>query len=77
MFKMKELMDKLRVHGWTHLFLCPLSVIYSEAMLHFYKNLNMLEDGTMSFEVRGVDLVLDAKLLGEILNVPVDALIHT
>lgn len=38
-------------------------------MLHFYKNFNVQEDGTLSFDVRGMHPVLDAKLLGEILNV--------
>lgn len=28
MFRMKELMEKLEVQRWTHLFLSPLSVIY-------------------------------------------------
>lgn len=32
----------------------------------------MLDDGIVSSKVRGVDLVLDAKLLGEILKVPVE-----
>lgn len=50
----------------------PLTVMYGEAMLYFYKNFKMLDDGTLSYEVRGMDLVLNFKLLGEILNVPVE-----
>lgn len=46
--------------------------MYGEAMLHSYKNFKVLEDGTVSSEVRGVNLVLDVKLLAEILNVPVE-----
>lgn len=71
-FGMKELIEKLEVLRWTHMFLCPLPVMYSEAMLHFYKNFKVLKDSTMSSEVREVDLVLDPKLMGEILNVPVE-----
>lgn len=65
LFGMKELMEKLKIHEWMHLFLCPLVVIYGEAMLHFYKNFRVLEDGRMNSEVRRVDLVLDVKLLGK------------
>lgn len=65
-------MEKLEVQGWTHLFICPLPIIYGEIMLHFYKNFKVLEDGTMSTKIRGVDMVPDTKLLREILNVPVE-----
>lgn len=54
------------------MFLFPLLVMYGEAMVHFYKNCRVLDDGTMSVEVKGVELVLAAKLLVEILKVPME-----
>lgn len=72
MFDIKELLEKIENQGWTHLFVCPLPVMYGEAMLHFYKNFKVLEDGTVSSKVRRVDLVLDTKLLEKILIVPVE-----
>lgn len=72
MFDMKELLDTIENQGWTHLFVCPLPVMYGEAMLHFYKNFMLLEDDTIRAEVSGVDLVLDANMLGQILNVPMN-----
>lgn len=46
--------------------------MYGEALLHFYMNFKVLENEIVSTEVRGVNLVLDAKILGKILNVPVE-----
>lgn len=46
--------------------------MYGQAMLHFYKKFIVPEDGTVSSKVKGVDLVLDVKMLGVILNVPVE-----
>lgn len=72
LFGVKKLMEKLENQGWTHIFLCPLLVMYGQAMLHFYKKFIVPEDGTVSSKVKGVDLVLDVKMLGVILNVPVE-----
>ncbi|OIT27548.1 hypothetical protein A4A49_21302 [Nicotiana attenuata] len=72
MFGIKELLEKMKVHGWTHLFLFSLPIMYGEAMLHFYMNFKLLENDQVSIKVREVNLVLDAKILGEILNVPTE-----
>ncbi|XP_075092293.1 anaphase-promoting complex subunit 11 [Nicotiana tabacum] len=45
MFGTKELLE---VQGWTYLFLCSLTVIYGEAMLHFYMNFKVLENDQLS-----------------------------
>lgn len=60
MFRIEELLEKLKNQKWTNLFLCPLYVMYGIVMLHFYKNFKLLEEGTVSTEVRGIDLVLTA-----------------
>lgn len=52
MFGMKELLEKLEVQGWTHLFLCIFLAMYGEATLHFYMNFKVLENGQVSTEVR-------------------------
>lgn len=72
MFGMKQLLEKLEVQGWTHLFLFPLYVMYCEAMIQFYMNFKVQENDIVSTKVRGLNLVLDAKILGEILNVLVE-----
>lgn len=61
---MKEPLEKLEFQKWTNIFLCPLPFMYFDA-IHFYKNFKVLEDGTVSLEVNGVDLDIDAKVAGE------------
>lgn len=46
--------------------------MYGEGILHFYKNFKVLEDGTKSSGVKGVDLVHDAKPFEGILNVSME-----
>lgn len=70
--RMKELLEKLECQKWTHLFLCPLPMIYGKAILHFYKNFKLLKEGTMITKVRGMDLVLNAAFVEEFLRVHVN-----
>lgn len=72
MFVMKDLMERTENQKWTHLLLCIFSVMYGEAMLHFYKNFKALDDYKVSSKIKGEGLVLDAKMLGHILNMSVD-----
>lgn len=66
------MLERIENHTWTHLLLCPLPVIYGEPMIYFYKNFKVLEDETVNTEVRVVNLVIDAKLQGEIYSVLMD-----
>lgn len=72
MIEMKELPEKLKYQKWIHLFVCPLPVMYREAMIYVYKNFKLLEDSLVSFGVRRVDLILNTEILGNFLKVPVN-----
>lgn len=52
-----------------HLFVHPLSMMYVATMMYFYQIFKLLEGGSVSSEIRGVDLLLNAEISRDILKV--------
>lgn len=62
--------QKLATEGWLHLFFNIELVIYEPNVVIFYINLMVLKDNVATSKVKGVDIVFDKVMLGEILNIP-------
>lgn len=66
---MRDLVD-VKLQGWTHLFECPVPVLYEKEVRNFYYNMQLTGDGSLNTMVNGYLFHLSEEILGEILQVP-------
>lgn len=62
-----ELVAKMLVQGWAHLFVCLLPMVYEIEVVEFYVNFEELDGVSISTSVLGIPIVLDAAHLGQLL----------
>ncbi|MCD7449777.1 hypothetical protein HAX54_001514 [Datura stramonium] len=64
-----KLIDIICFQGWSHLFACPLPMVYESEMVEFYMNLEVLDEETIIIFVLEVLIVFDIVGLEQLLHV--------
>ncbi|XP_070057194.1 uncharacterized protein [Nicotiana tomentosiformis] len=71
---MKQILEMVKFQQWGHLFKEDVAKVYEDEVKSFYADLFTIEDDHIYVLVNGVDMVLDATVLGDILKVPSEGL---
>lgn len=67
---MGDLIDVFTIKEWGHLFKPPVPYLHELDIREFYLKMDLLDDGSISSSVKGLDKCLNKETLGIIFDVP-------
>lgn len=68
---LRELVDDVKIQGWSHLFDWPVPALYEKEMQEFYVNMEITDDMNMNSCVDGWKFYLDEEWLGGLSKVSI------
>lgn len=71
---MRQILEMVKFQQWGHMFNEDMAKVYEDEVKSFYDDLFTVEDDHVCILVNGVDMILDATVLGDILKVPSEGL---